>query len=777
MNYLRVTILLSLLCCFFLTKLFSQESEKKDQFILYGNVIEEESDLGVPYVTVRVYDSKRNIVGAISSDDKGRYTISLRRRGIYTLKYYAMGYSEDSLYTKVTEPGISKIGDIRLATGQMLSEARVVGSKSLITQEVDKLVYDVSLDPDAKKMKMSEIMKKIPHMQQRSDDGKFRYLYESITTIRINGEQNDLISGSRQYPMNFIRGDVMSKIEIIMPNTGDNKTDKYIVNIKLAREIPNGFAFQNTSNYKTTNRYASNLDFASKTGSLYYSLNYGISYENSPKLKAITEKENNLQNYIQRDSSYSWNNNLTHSFILGLGTNIRKDHKIYLNLSAQKSDREDNYQIYTGKYDATQQLTYYNINHTVNSLKNIPRLNAQISYSGFGMVIDFVSTNTFTNNLRSVNNNLSEETLASNINTISGSSSKKINNKLNLWLFASYSNRFYSNISDYTGLDYKSNVVNALLNIQYIEKKCGMNLVFNLNNESIAGAFKNYGIESEIDYNKLKFLPQLSIMYLSNKQYRFNFRYDISFTRPGLSSLNPFIDESDPENLIQGNPNLKPEVIHNFGIRVRKQMSKLFLSSGFSYKYTKGAIERLTELREDGKSYTSFGNIGTRHNYDLTLDGSYRYNSFTIRNNLTLSKNIYIDGDKNLNNSVLFISNATSVSADITKATLIELQLDLRPQARSVQSKDIKYYSLFSLKLNQTLVKNKLFCGLSINDPFKNRRFLYSNIGNDDYRITTYRETIGRVISFNIRWNFGRFKEKPEGLGNTIKSPSDIYVP
>ncbi len=777
MKKLETTALLLLICLLCYKQAYSQESEKKDQFILYGNVLEKESDLGVPYVTVRVYDSKRNIVGAISSDDKGRYTISLRRRGIYTLKYYAMGYSEDSLYTKVTEPGISKIGDIRLATGQMLSEARVVGSKSLITQEVDKLVYDVSLDPDAKKMKMSEIMKKIPHMQQRSDDGKFRYLYESIATIRINGEQNDLISGSRQYPMNFIRGDVMSKIEIIMPNTGDNKTDKYIINIKLAREIPDGFAFQNTSDYKTTNRYGGNLDLASKTGSLYYSLNYGISYENSPKLKAITEKENNLQNYIQRDSSYSWNNNLIHSFILGLGTNIRKDHKIYLNLSAQKSDREDNYQIYTGKYDATQQLTYYSINSTENTLKNIPRLNAQISYSGFGMLIDFVSTNTFTNNLRNVNNNLSEETLASNINIISGSSSKKINNKLSLWLFASYSNRFYSNNSDNIWLDYKSNIVNALLNIQYIEKKYVVNINFNLNNENITGAFNNYGIESKIDYNKLKFLPQLSISYLSDKKYRFNFRYDISFTRPGLSSLNPFIDESDPENLIQGNPNLKPEVIHNFDIRVRKQMSKLFLSSDFSYKYTKGAIERLTELREDGKSYTTFGNIGTRHNYDLTLNGSYRYNSFTIRNNLTLSKNIYIDGDKNLNNSVLFISNRTSVSADITKATLLELQLDLRPQARSVQSKDIKYYSLFSLKLNQTLVKNKLFCGVSINDPFKNRRFLYSNIGNDDYRITTYRETIGRVISFNIRWNFGRFKEKPEGLGNTIKSPSDIYVP
>jgi hypothetical protein len=272
-------------------------------------------------------------------------------------------------------------------------------------------------------------------------------------------------------------------------------------------------------------------------------------------------------------------------------------------------------------------------------------------------------------------------------------------------------------------------------------------------------------------------LPELNISYLTKRKYRLNFGFSNSYTRPGLSTLNPFIDQSDPENLIQGNPNLKPEIRSNINFRVRKQMPKLFLGSEFIYGNTRGAIERLTDLREDGKSYTTFGNIGTRHNFNLSFTATYRHNSFIISNNLRLSKNIYIDGSRNLNNSILFLYNATSLSADITKTTAPEVRMELLPQTRSAQSKDIKYYSVFSLRLNQMLVKNKLYCGVLINDPFNNRRFLYSNIGNDVYRITTNREIIGRIFTFNIRWNFGRFNEKPDVLGRSISTPSDIYVP
>lgn len=758
---------------------FSQESTGKEQYRLQGKVVEKGSETGIPYVTIRAFDTKNNSVTAVSSDDKGRYTVTLKRRGIYILKYYAMGFSEDSLYANVAEPGISELSDVHLSTGQLLSEVRVVANRSLITQEVDKLVYDVSLDPDARKLKMSDIMLKIPHMQHKIEDGKLKYLNENISTIYINGERNDLISGSRQYPMSFIRGDVMSKIEVIMPNTGENKTDKYIVNIKLAREIPNGVAFQNTLSVNTRNRYRGSSDIASKTGNLYYSLNYGITYEDSPKLRSFTEKEYNLSslNYLQRDTSYSWNNNLAHNLTLGLGTTVSKKHTFYLNLAAQKSDNESNYQLSSGKYDISRQQTGYSNSRTVNTFKDIPRLNVEVSYSGFGVGLNFSSSNTMTNNIREVNSILSNENLVSSINTVSGSTSKKISDNLRFMFSATYSSRTYSQKSELTGLDYSSGITIASVSTQYFKSTFSAYIRLRLYNESITGNFYNFGGESLLDYNKMNLIPDLSISYLTKNKYRLNFDYSNSFTRPGLSTLNPFIDTSDPENLIQGNPNLKPEIRNDINFSVRKQMTKLFLGSEFIYGNTKGAIERLTDLREDGKSYTTFGNIGTRHNFNLSFNAIYRHNSFRISNNLRFSKNRYIDGSRNLNNSILSLSNETSLSGDITKTTALEARMDLRPQTRSAQSKEIKYYTVFSLKLNQMLVKNKLYCGVAINDPFNSRRFLYSNIGNDEYRITTNREIIGRIFTFNIRWNFGRFNEKPQGLGSSTTAPSDIYVP
>jgi len=134
-NIRKPIAVFSLLSCLFSSFLFSQESSKPGQLILQGNVIEKKTDLGIPYVTVRVFDSKRNSVTAISSNDKGSYSILVK----------SMGYSEDSLYVNVIGDGASKIGNIGLSAGEVLQGVKIIAQKSLITQKVEKLVYDVSL--------------------------------------------------------------------------------------------------------------------------------------------------------------------------------------------------------------------------------------------------------------------------------------------------------------------------------------------------------------------------------------------------------------------------------------------------------------------------------------------------------------------------------------------------------------------------------------------------------------------------------------------------------
>lgn len=779
MKYLITPILITILLCSFSLYAICQSVNTRENYTLKGRVLEKGSLNGIPYVTVRLFDTKSGYISAVSSNEKGAYTITTKKRGTYILKFFAMGFSEDSLFVNASTPGEVILEDIMLFPGQILNEIRIVAQKSLITQEADKLVYDVSLDPDAKKMKISEIMKKIPHMQQNMKDGKFSYLEDNITTIQINGKRNDLINGNRQYPMNFIKANVMSKIEVIMPNTAENKTDKYLINIKLAKDIPNGYASENLFRGSTLNRFSGSTDYASKIGKLYYSLNYALSYDDTPMLSTFTVKENYIQSqpFAQIDTTRIKSNNLQHNFTFGFGAELKNDHKIFINISAVKSTKEFNSQITSKRISSGETENEYSINSTSSMLKDRPRLNAVISYNGPRIVIDYVSNNSFSQNIRNLNNTITGECVSSNENTISGSTTTKLSNKLYLWYFGSYSNRLYSNLTDIGGFDYNSNIFNLLINLQKRGQRVSTNLNLNINNENIKGNFHNSGVDTKLDYTKFKILPELSISYISDKKYRYNLSYEIIITRPGLATLNPYIDKSDPENITQGNPDLKPELQHDFGINVRKQLKKLFLVGGLKFRHTKGAIERYFELLENGSSYTSFGNIGSRNVFALEISARYKFDFLSIGSNLTITKNYYKDSGKRLDNSLLLISNRTSLDFPITKSSSLIINYNLRTQAKSAQAKSIKYYSLFTIDFNQVLINNRLYCGLSINDPFKNKRFLNSSVGNDEYIINTNRQTFGRVITFNLRWNFGRFKEKPEGLGNMKKGPSDIYLP
>lgn len=71
--------------------------------------------------------------------------------------------------------------------------------------------------------------------------------------------------------MRLIKGDVMKNIEIIMPSTMENPGEKPIVNINLARDLPNGFAVELMGNGDILRRVGSNIDLITKFDKLYLS--------------------------------------------------------------------------------------------------------------------------------------------------------------------------------------------------------------------------------------------------------------------------------------------------------------------------------------------------------------------------------------------------------------------------------------------------------------------------------------------------------------------------
>ncbi|MDB5241392.1 MAG: TonB-dependent receptor [Spirosoma sp.] len=95
----------------------------------------------------------------------------------------------------------------------------------------------------------------------------------------------------------------------------------------------------------------------------------------------------------------------------------------------------------------------------------------------------------------------------------------------------------------------------------------------------------------------------------------------ISYTqriqRPQICSLNPWVNQSDPKNIMTGNPGLNPELSHATEVAHSLTTKKgLSLNSALYWRQTNNAIEYLSRLC----SHHQTQNIGQRATYGFNIN-------------------------------------------------------------------------------------------------------------------------------------------------------------
>ncbi len=169
-----------------------------------GTIIESSNNTGISYVTIQAINLEKKYTSVATSDILGNFILSVKIKGKYKLKFDAMGYGGDSLIVDIIGPN-TNIGQIKLVEGQQLNGVTVVARKLIMKDEGDRLVYNVLNDPEAKKLKMSDIMKKIPFITIDAIDGKLKYLDNKVAKITIDGKYNELINSGRQFHETYQR--------------------------------------------------------------------------------------------------------------------------------------------------------------------------------------------------------------------------------------------------------------------------------------------------------------------------------------------------------------------------------------------------------------------------------------------------------------------------------------------------------------------------------------------------------------------------------------------
>lgn len=281
------------------------------------------------------------------------------------------------------------------------------------------------------------------------------------------------------------------------------------------------------------------------------------------------------------------------------------------------------------------------------------------------------------------------------------------------------------------------------LNYRYIDEKFNYTLGLNAQPAVLKGQNLSKGIDTES--KSFNWIPSARFVYKFSRQKALQVNYWGRSNQPGFLQLQPISDNSNLQNVVTGNPNLKPEFIHTLNARYNQSDWDMghILYANLSYNKTQdrivttkvlipGTINQVTSYTNTDGFYTLRGN----YSYGKPFDGR----KYTIT----------YSGGASINNNVAFIDDSKNIAKNFNIRQGLQFKLDIKDVV------DLDFETSYSV--NNTTYSQKSF---------------------DDRRTNTIRYRLrGRNYFFKdatLGYNFS--KSVNSGYDNSIvKNPSILNL-
>ncbi|MBQ2045839.1 MAG: TonB-dependent receptor [Muribaculaceae bacterium] len=203
---------LIIFCCLIVTsKAFAIDYQVK------GTVVDSLGE-GEMYATIRIFndiDSIKPILVGVT-DEKGFFSQSLKTAGNYQLKIHSTGKSEltKDFVINASKPVVD-MGTLTIKdNAEVLSEVTVMAQRPLITKEIDRIGYDVQADADSKTATIIEMLRKVPMV---SVDAQNNITVKGSSNFKVykNGRPNTSFSNNPKEVLSAIPASMIKRIEVI----------------------------------------------------------------------------------------------------------------------------------------------------------------------------------------------------------------------------------------------------------------------------------------------------------------------------------------------------------------------------------------------------------------------------------------------------------------------------------------------------------------------------------------------------------------------------------
>ncbi len=189
---------------------------------------------------------------------------------------------------------------------------------------------------------------------------------------------------------------------------------------------------------------------------------------------------------------------------------------------------------------------------------------------------------------------------------------------------------------------------------------------------------QNRVTDTIIHQNYTNFLPTFSFRYNPTRSTRFSMNYNTNSRQPSISDLLPVPDNTNPNRVRSGNPNLQPDYSHQVNINFNSwnALSGRYIYSGASGNLTQNAFGDSTSINAIGQQISKRVNVKNATNINLWMGAGLPF----ISRKLTVSPNFsmglseftsYLNSEKN-------IATNLSMSPSLTVSyTLDSLELEV----------------------------------------------------------------------------------------------------
>lgn len=764
-------------------------AQLKPECSITGSVIDSVTKKPLNYITIGLKTEQNEPVKSVLSKDDGSFILSGLKPVKYKLTVVAIGLGTKNMSIDMTDSTGRELnlGAIYLsAVSNQLKEVSITADKPMITQEIDRISYNLQADPESKSSNVLEMMRKVPLLSVDAEDN-IQLKGDKNYKILINGKPSSMVERNPKDILRSMPASSIEKIEVITTPPAKYDADGLagIINIITNKKVDNGYngnlnlnerfpvggpgiggsftvkqgkfgtsGYGGGSLYNTPSTLNTNSRFSSATALTQSSARESDS--RSGYFGAELSYEIDTLNLISGQFNINGNRNQGNSSQYSLLTDNSEVKQSYRLANANTNrgrglDAALNYQLgFKSDKNRLLTLSYRFFTYTTkqfNSLQvNDPLFYSQPDYqqknkgesSEQTFQIDYVHP-------------VKKLTIETGIKGIlrdnqSVFSYDSLNNKGLFVPDADRSNRF----------DNRQTVLGAYNSYHYNLKDWGFKGGVRLEQTIIDADFAT----SQFQKDFLNLIPSLSISKKLKNMSSITLGFSRKIKRPGIHQLNPFVDRSNPNFQSSGNPNLRPASASGIDLRYSK-FKKGSFNAGLSYQFYNKLIMPISTLdTETNITHSSFGNTGKARVLGANLNINYP---------LSKKWNMSINGQAGYGQVTALVNNQTveneglmyyingSTGYRFEKGWRINANLNMHGPNLSLQGTSNTFLGS-SFSVNKDIIKDKLSFSAAANNPFSKYRYYIRETNGQNFTQESSDQSYLRSFTTSVNYRFGKLK-------------------